>query len=309
MIFELGERFKTINKIYSVSNVTNGFNYWYWKLFNILLDMFKYDGLPSSLPQREIEIQLLLSGHCVVFQDGYELVTTNTNIFGFDRYYYPTKCIFANPVMKSKTMTIGEDCEIIYNNSLYNNVSYVPTDSSMDTFICRYARQLADVESTINIYMVNNRATSYPIASNDSVKNSLTRFFSRLKNGENSIISDDAIIQQFRNVDILGRTQKDGLNDLLIARDKIMEMFFREIGVKMYQPKKAQVNEEEVEANDQLLLISHDDMLEARMSGLERVNALYGTNIRVRLNERFNTASDGVRDDNNKGGSNNAEVI
>lgn len=309
MIFELGERFKKIEKIYSVSNVTVGFNYWYWKLFNILLDMFKYDGLPDSLPSREIEIQLMLSGHCVVFIDGYELVTTNTNIFGFDRYYYPTKATFANPVMRSKTLTIGEDCEIIYNNSLYNNVSYVPTDGSLDTFVCRYARMLADIESTINIYAVNNRATSFPIASNDSVKNSLTRFFGRLKNGENAIVSDDAIIQQFRNVDILGRNQKDGVNDWLIARDKILEMFYRDIGVKMYQPKKAQVNSEEVEANDQLLLISHDDMLEARRSGLERVNALYGTNITVKLNERFNTASDGVRDDIVKGGNANEKVI
>ena len=77
----------------------------------------------------------------------------------------------------------------------------------------------------------------------------------------------------------------------------------------MYQPKKAQVNSEEVEANDQLLLISHDDMLEARRSGLERVNALYGTNITVKLNERFNTASDGVRDAIVKGGNANEKNI
>lgn len=299
MIFDIQEKFKSINKIYPVSNVTNGFQYWYWKLFNILQDMFVYEGLPLSLPAREIEIQLLLTGHCVVFSDNEDIVTTNTNIFGFDRYYYPVKATFANPKMRSKTLTIGEDCEIIYNNSLYNNVSYVPTDGSLDTFICRYSRQLADIESTINIYMVNTRATSYPVASNDNVANSLKRFFSRLKNGENSIVSDDAIIQQFRNVDILGRNIKDGINDLLIARDKILEQFFREIGVKMYNPKKAQVNNEEVEANDQLLLISHDDMLEQRSKGVERVNALFGTNIRVRLNERFNTASDGVREGGN----------
>lgn len=299
MIFDMQDRFKNINKIYSVSNVTNGFYYWYWKLFSILLDMFKWEGLPPSLPSREIEIQLLLTGHCVVFEDNGELVTANTSVYGFDRYYYPTRATFANPKMKSRTLTIGEDCEIIYNNSLYNNVSYLQTDGSLDSFICRYARQLADIESTINIYAVNTRTTSYPVASNDNVKNSLKRFFSRLKNGENEIISDDAIIQQFRNIDIVGRNIKDGINDLLIARDKILEMYFREIGVKMYQPKKAQVNNEEVEANDQLLLLSHDDMENARRSGLERVNAHWGINGKVQLNERFNTASDGVREGDN----------
>ena len=300
MIYNMNERFKSINKIYSVSNVTNGFSYWYWKLFSVLLDMFDYEGLPDSLPKREIEIQLMLTGHCVVFLDNGELVTTSTNLFGFDRYYKPTKATFANPVMQSKTLTIGENCAIIYNNSLYNNVSYIPTDGGLDSFVCRFARQLADIESTINIYMVNTRASSYPVASNDSVKNSLTRFFSRLKNGENAIVSDDAIIQQFRNVDIIGRNLKDGINDLLIARDKILEQFYREIGVKMYQAKKAQVNNEEIEANNQLLLLNHDDMEMCRKDGFVGVDNLFGTSINVKLNERFNVENDGVdeRSDN-----------
>lgn len=307
MIFNLDERFKKVDKLYPVNNVQVGFNYWYWKLFSILLDMFEWEGLPPSLPSREIEIQLMLTGHCVVFEDNGELVTANTNVFGFDRYYYPVRATFANPKMKSKTLSIGEDCVIIYNNNLMNNVSYIQTDGSLDTFVCRYARMLADIESTINIYTVNTRACSYPVASNDKVMNSLKRFFGQLKNGNTAIISDDAIIQQFRNVDILGRNIKDGINDLLIARDKILEMFYREIGVKMYQPKKAQVNNEELEANDQLLLISHDDMLKARSEGARRLENLfggvYGINPRVKLNERFNTSTDGV-----EGGEDNEEV-
>lgn len=303
MIYNMSERFKSINKIYKVSDVTNGFNYWYWKLFSVLLDMFDYEGLPKSLPKREIEIQLMLTGHCAVFLDNGELVTASTNLFGFDRYYNPTKATFANPVMRSRTLTIGEDCVVIYNNSLHNNVSYIPTDGGLDTLICRYARQLADIESSFNIYCVNTRATSYPVASNDSVKNSLTRFFSRLKNGENAIISDDAIIQQFRNIDIIGRNMKDGLIDFLIARDKTLEQFYREIGVRMYQAKKAQVNNEEIEANDQLLILNHDDMENCRKDGWKDVDNLFGTSVNVKLNERFNVSNDGV-----KGGEDDASV-
>lgn len=55
----------------------------------------------------------------------------------------------------------------------------------------------------------------------------------------------------------------------------------------MYNPKKAQVNEEELQVNDQLLLISLDDMLKARVEGLEKVNKMFGTDIKVRLNSRF----------------------
>lgn len=55
----------------------------------------------------------------------------------------------------------------------------------------------------------------------------------------------------------------------------------------MYQPKKAQVTDDEVDSNDQILLISTDDMLKERKEGLERVNDMFGTDIQVRLNPKF----------------------
>ena len=56
----------------------------------------------------------------------------------------------------------------------------------------------------------------------------------------------------------------------------------------MTNQKKAQVNIDEVESNDQLLLISSDDMLKERQKGIDRVNNMYGTNIKVRLNPLYN---------------------
>lgn len=287
---------KNIDRIYKVNDVTIGFRYWFWKLFNVLQGMFVYQGLPDTLPAREIEINLLLTGHCVIFDHNFDIITANTNIFGYDLYYRPTKATYANPEIDSDTLTIGDDCEIIYNNSLMDNVSYIPCDASLNTFIARYARQLADIEATINIDMVNNRIISFPVASNDGVMQSLKSFFKKWRNGESSIITDDNIIQEFRNVDIAAKQTKNGINDWLIARDKILEQFFREIGVKMYQPKKAQVSEDEVTANNQLLLISHDDMLKCRQDGIKRVNDHYGLNITVSLNDKFNVTNDGVPD-------------
>ena len=55
-----------VRKLYDVADVKIGFDYWWNKLLNILLSIFEYDGLPESLPQREIEIQLLCTGHCLI---------------------------------------------------------------------------------------------------------------------------------------------------------------------------------------------------------------------------------------------------
>ena len=278
---------KKIEKIYDVANVVDGFYYWYWKLFNFCLTIFEYENLPPSLPAREIESNLLMTGHCVVFPHGAELITCNTNIYGFDVYYNPTDALYANPSIASKKLSIGQNCEIIYNNSLKDNVLYIKSDGSMMSFIKRYARLLSDVESTIDIYMVNSRLTSFPVASSDSVMQNLKQFFRKLKLGQRGIISDDSIIQQFRSVDINRVNVHDGINEWLIARDKILEMFFRDIGVKFYNPKKAQVSEDELQVNNQMLIISLDDMLKERKMGIDRVNKMYATNIKVDISESF----------------------
>lgn len=55
----------------------------------------------------------------------------------------------------------------------------------------------------------------------------------------------------------------------------------------MNNPKKAQVNTDEVEANDQLLLIQSDDMLNQRNMDYDFMNKMFGTNLEVELNPKF----------------------
>ena len=281
---------KYIKSMYDVSNVKSGYDYWYFKLLNLVINMFEYRNLPEGIRKRDLEINLIMTGHAVVVakKDG-SLFTPLTNLFGYDEYYQPTWAVFANPVViTAKKYTIGKDCEIIYNNSLQDSIYYIKADSGLSSFVSRYARQLADIESTANIYTVNSRLLSIPVSNDNAVRESLFAFFKNLVMGKRAVVSDSSIIENFRNVDINRSGIKDGINDWLIARDKILEQFFRDLGIRMTNQKKAQVNIDEVESNDQLLLISADDMLKAREEGIERINSMFGTNIEVRLNPLYN---------------------
>ena len=279
---------KMITSMYDVSNVENGYWFWFWKLYNIVIDIFSYENLPERITKEDIENSLILLGHATVFDRKGHLYSVFSRIYDFDYHYQPTKMVYANPrLVDAHIYTIGEDCEVIYNTSMKHRVWNLKVDSGLYTFIARYARQLADIEATLNIYTVNSRITSYPTADGDKMASSIKAFFDKIKLGQNAVIADDAIINRFRNVDINRSSIRDGVNDWLIARDKIFEQFLRDIGVRMNNPKKAQVNEEEIEANDQLLLISLDDLLLARQEGVDRVNNLFGTDIKVKINERF----------------------
>lgn len=282
---------KIIGSMYDVSNVESGYWYWFWKLYNIVIDMFEYEGLPERIKKEDIENSLILLGYATIFDRKGHLYSVFSRIYDYDYAYQPTKMVYANPrLVDPHIYTIGEDCAVIYNTSMRYRVWNLKVDGGLYTFIARYARQLADIESTLNIYTVNSRITSYPSADGEKMASSIKAFFDKVTMGQRAVISDDAIINRFRNIDINRSSIRDGVNDWLIARDKTLEQFYRDIGVRMNNPKKAQVNEEEIEANDQLLLISLDDMLIARQEGIDRVNDLFGTNISVRLNDRFDVS-------------------
>lgn len=282
------KRIKELSRIYNVSDVINGFDYWYFKLLNYVLGIYEYDGLPDSLPARELESNLLLTGHAAVFESKGQLLTTITELYGFDEYYRPTSATFGNALIPFKKLTFGKDAEIIYNNRIQGNIlRRQAVDSGLSSYIRRYARLLADMESTLDIYIINSRFNSYPTAQTQQMAMQLEDFNSRVEVGERAILTDPAFLESFRNIDIKPRTS-DNLNDLLIARDKILSTFFREIGVKFQQEqKRAQLTEDEVTADEQLLLINLDDMLQERQEGLDRVNAHFGTNIRVKINPAY----------------------
>lgn len=296
---------KSIEMLYDVSNVLEGFDYWYYKLLNYCLGMFEYSNIPETLPGREIELNLLITGHCVIFisEKIGGPITTRTTLYGFDVYNRPTKATYGNPIIKSKRLVFGENAEVIYNNRIQGSVL---TDQSVDsgllTYIKRYARLLADIESTIDIRIINSRMTAYAVATSQSMAEQLKAFNAQVEAGKRAILTDNPFVEAFRNIDIAGKTDTERINDLLLARDKILATFFREIGVKMIElQKRAQLTDDEVNADEQMLLINPLDMLDERREGLERVNKFLGTNITVRLNPAYDRREEGNKNDNNDG--------
>jgi hypothetical protein len=294
---------KDLKYEYDVADVLYGVNYWFNKLLNIMLQIFEYEGLPSSIPKRELEIPLLLDGYVGVFNNKkYGLVASRIEPYGQDKYYNPIAYTYAQPELGGGNIKIGIEGVIIYNSELQHNAYEFDTDGGAYTFLKRYARMLADIESTISNYMVDIRDTEYAVAKNDAIKQSLEAYFLNKQAGKRTVITDDLIMSAFESIQRPQRSSADRINDLLIAKDKILEQFFRDIGVKFYNPKKAQVTEDEIEADTQLLVISTDDMLEERKAGVERINDLFGTSITVKLNEKFDAEKykGGMADGQNK---------
>lgn len=289
------DRYKE-SSMYDVADVWGGFRYWFDKLLAYCLNIFEYEGLPDTLPAKELESNLLLTDHAVVFRVNGKPYTCYTSLTGFDAYYNPTAATYAQPRLGSGTLALqnypkpSEEMRkgvIIYNCDLQHSVLGSTIDGSLYSFISRYARQLSDLESTANIKTVNNRAPYMATADDDNVRNSVVAFFRKLVLGKREVVSDSSIVPNLKAIELSSDRSTEKVIDIILARDKILEQFYREIGVRFYQSKRAQVNTEEVSANDDMLLISLDDMLRAREEGIEEVNKTFNLNIKVKLNEAF----------------------
>lgn len=294
---------KNIKQLIDTADVISGFNFWYDRLLAFCLSMFDYKNLPNTLSSYEIESNLILTGHCTIFESDGEIITNQSVLFGNDLYLQPTNATTAVINRRNPTLRInhifnsygqkGKNAITFYNSILKEYTLGLKTDSSLNNFISRYARQLADIDSTISIYTVSIRDTYIPTSDDSKTKESLLTFYNKRALGKRAIVSDNSIVPLLKSIDISsGKNVKDGLNDLLIARDKILESFYRDIGIKFYNPKKAQVGEAETEANNNLLLINTADLYNARIKGINEVNSMFKTNIEVDFSDSFKRMRD-----------------
>ena len=261
--------------MYSVGDVPQGYMYWRQKLLNHCLNIFIWDNLPESLPARELESNLIMTGHAVIMRDPKtkNVVCPITELYGYDMYYRPTGATYGNVLLPFKRLIFGENSEVIYNDKLQGNIlrEQYP-DTGLMSFIGRYARQLADIESSINAYIINTRSRDNLVVKSQLALENVEDYNLRVELGERSVLTDDSFLGSIRALESNRYDMPDDLNSLLIARDKILSCFFRDIGVKFLESqKRAQMTEDEVQADEQMLVINIEDLKREREEGLTRI--------------------------------------
>lgn len=275
---------KQLCYMYDVADYGANYNYWFNKLLAFCLNLFRYGNTSETLKPREIEANLILTGYSVIIPKNANLYAIQSQPYGFDEYINPDMATWANPILGSGNVKFGESAEIIYNSPLQYSILGRRTDGGLYTFIAHYASLLADTNSTSSIYAVNARAPYLPVSKSDSVTASIKKFFNMIRLGKRAIITDDYILDSVKSIDIGKGSGNDNMMSWLQATDKILEQFYRDIGIKFGNQKKENLTESEVNVNDQLRIISIDQMLQERKEGVERVNKLFGTDITVEIN-------------------------
>lgn len=255
-------------------------------MLNRLQSMFKYEGLPDTIPQKWLENYLLCNGSCVFVMDGDDLIVTTGGWGGLpDRYYIPTEYIVANPYVKEetrRTYTIGEDCVLIRNDVYARGVLGILEEN---------ARLLTENYITMNLSTILARAMLTITATNNQDKESVDLWLKKLIRGDISAIGElPAMVgNQDRSINITPfQNVASILTDLIEERQYIKASFFNELGLNSnYNMKRESINSNESQLNDDMLHPLIDEMLEMRREALAEVNAMFGTNITVEFNSAW----------------------
>lgn len=247
---------------------------------NRLQSMFKYDGLPDSIPQKWLEHYLLVNGSCIFCMDGEDLIVTTGGWGGLpDRYYIPTEYIVSNPYVKEstrKTYTIGEDCVLIRNDVYAQGIM---------PLLMRYCTQLVENDVTMNVADILARATLTITALTNKDKESVEQWLKRIRKGEIGAIGELPAMtgNQDRSVNIQPfQSTASTLTDLIEYHQYLKAGLFNELGLNSnYNMKRESINSNESQLNDDMLHPFIDEMLKMRREALEEVNEMFGTNIKV----------------------------
>lgn len=272
-------------KLYDVRPVKRGYHYYLKMLYEKTLGMFKYYNLPESLPAEEIEKRLMWYGFAGVFNaPKYGITVCDGGLSGIDQYYRPTEFCYAQPAIGSGTLKINDKCVIIYNTQ-----SDVINPYGFKELIKRYARMLADVDSSIDIQIINSRATKLNSVADTPTAKSVNNAMQAIEAGETYTVNQNSIIDKWTTKD-WNTAHPETIEKLIDARQSLLNSFLEEIGVKSINAKRERMITDEVCADNQLLMVNTDDLLYKRKQGVKQINDMFGTEIKVELNETYDVS-------------------
>ena len=245
-------------------------------MLNRTQSMFKWNGLPETIPQRNLELMLQMNGNIGIASIDGLLYAFIGGLGGEPNpYYMPTLYTVANPALKlSKNFVIDEDIIIIPNDSLY--IGLLPLFE-------RYASAITETEVSIYDANINSRIVSLLTAGDDSTKASAEKYIKDILSGKLGVIASEQFMgglqtQPYANV---GHTV---ITDLIELEQYLKASWFNELGLNAnYNMKRESINSGESQLNNDMLLPLVDDMLKQRQVGAEKVNDMFGTSISVEL--------------------------
>lgn len=268
---------------YDPKNKFGNQSYHFRYMLNRLSRAFEYEGLPENVTRRYIEFLTLCNGYGGWAEYNGELWYFMGSMGGEpDPEYFPTRFIVANPALKmSKEYEINKDCIIMGNDSSYLGIA---------NMFSKYSALLSENEISMMNCDIWYRIRGLLTAGDSKTKAGADEFFKRVIDGDFGItIPDNDFLESLKTYSF-GNGTFGSITDLIEFNQYIKASWFNEIGLNSnYNMKREAINSGEAELNKDALLPLILDMLYCREEAVDKVNKMFGTNIKVKLSNMWNS--------------------
>ena len=248
--------------------------------------LFEYEGLPDSIPKRDLEMQLLVRGHTAFYShEGNVYCASGAPGGEPSEYFMPTRYIIAVPAFHlSRNMIIDEDCVVMPNDSAWTGVM---------PMLRRYCSLMVENDLTMRIASINTRLSTIITAPTETLKNGAEQFMERIENGDLAVMGDRAIIDGIKTQPYAASGQGNQITQLIELQQYLKASLFNEIGLNAnWNAKRETLNDGELAVNNQILLPLIDDMLHTRRLALEKFNDMFGFDASVKFGSAWEDIED-----------------
>lgn len=285
------------NRQFEESALLNNITYmqYFNRLTELAISMFDWQNLPPTVDPRYIELHLFQNGSMVYFNDD---VVGNLCLDCLPSENFD---VYGNPVNRRAYSSynnyqrdLNEDNSII----IWNN--YLRTNSITD--IKLYSKRLYLLDRIID---VNANAQKTPVLVQGTEKQRLT-----LLNLYKEFDGNAPFIFGDKNLDLNGlKSLNTGApyvaDKIYQLKTQIWNEALTYLGISNINiQKKERLITDEVTRNQGGTIASRYSRLQARREAVDKINAMFGTNIRVDYREDFQEIDDDTGYDTTKGGDN-----
>jgi len=258
------------------------------------ITMFKYNDLPETIPEKEIEILHQINASCIWKKVNDKLYVFHGGLGGeLNEYYHPTIAVISNPYLNfNGDFKIDEECVVTFNDKL--RYGLLPLFN-------KYAVMLAENDISIRFVLINARIPHLVNANDDNTKDSAEQVLQDIWNGEKfGVILNKALLDDKTGLftSEFGKAQQGNIKDLMEIRQYLKSSWYYDIGIPSnYNMKRESLNSNETTMDESVLLPLIDDMLEERKIGIDKVNKMFGTNITVELSSSWKKIREEIKNE------------
>lgn len=259
-----------------IKNKDKSVNGYIRKMLAITQAMFVYKGLPETLPQSNLENLLQTNGNVFVTEVGGKMYAFTGGLGGTpNAYNEATEYIVTNPYLNlNKSYKIDVEGVLIKNDSGSN---------SLLPIFGKYGVLCSDTLLSLNTCSVLSRITMLISASDDKTKQSADDFITKILQGDFSVIGENAFFKGI-NLQSISTQSANQITQLIELLQYFKASAFNEIGLNAnYNLKRERLNTSEVQMNVDALNPYVDNMLQERKKAVDKINAMFGTEISVDL--------------------------